>query len=218
MPETAISNTEQTWPAWKKGAQIGLLAAGFLATFGLPIFLLHLATDALYDNRALADQYSAWSYGLVLLGPGLFVTSLLAMGSTLPALWRYVSRILAAGLAIYIYIQLGQVGKDFFIPVVLGILSVVYCWLADAFTPNSSGGEKIDDDSTEDDESVEAVVETEKPEASATSASLMPRSQASQVGSLLTPVVLLVVPVVAIVLDVRDLAVRNWRGATRKSR
>ncbi|MBT2565903.1 hypothetical protein J7I84_05210 [Arthrobacter sp. ISL-85] len=136
MSETAISNTEQTWPTWKKGVQIGLLTAGFLATFGLPIFLLHLASDALRDNRVAADQYSAWSYGLVLLGPGLFVTSLLAMASALPKVWRTLSGLLAAGLAIYIYVQLGQLGKDFFIPVALGIVSVVYCLLADAFTPN----------------------------------------------------------------------------------
>ncbi len=120
-----------------KVVQYTLLGAGLVATLALPIYLLHLATNALADNKSLADQYSAWSSALVALGPSLYTTSLLAMFSRLPLFARIGFSLIAPALAVYSYVQLWQIGKDFYIPMVLGIAGVIYCVLADLFTPVS---------------------------------------------------------------------------------
>lgn len=141
MSKAARSNTDQ-WPLWMKRVQYILLAVGVFATLVLPIRLLDMASDARTDGKlALAEQYSTWSSSLVILGPSFFTTSLLAMGSKLPLRARVVIGLLAFCLAVYIYYQLGRIGEEFHIPVILGIAGVLYCLVADIFTPNSAYAE-----------------------------------------------------------------------------
>lgn len=119
-----------------KIVQYILLGVGVLATLVLPNILLFVASNALTDDPTLAEQYSTWSSGLVVLGPSFFMTSLLAMGSQLSLSARVVIGFLGFGLAVYIYWQLALIGEEFYIPVVLGIAGVLYCLVADIFTPD----------------------------------------------------------------------------------
>lgn len=138
VPKTVRNNTEQKWPTWMKVVQYALLGVGVLATLALPIYLLSLASNVRTDNPTLAQQYSTWSSGLVVLGPSFFMTSFLAMGSKLPLLARVVIGVLGLCLASYIYYQLWRIGEEFYIPAVLGIAGVLYCLVADIFTPDSA--------------------------------------------------------------------------------
>jgi hypothetical protein len=88
------------------------------------------------ENQTRADQYSAWSSSLVVLGPSLFMTSLLAMSSKRQLHERVLIGFAGFVPAVPIYWQLASIGEEFHIPVVLGIAGVLYCLVADIFTPD----------------------------------------------------------------------------------
>lgn len=218
MKKTVRRNTGQGWTTPKIVGTAVLPVAAVIGTYFLPLHLLGVAGEAnAHREREMADFWEEWSLGLVVLGPTLLTTSFLAMASQSSKLRRVWVRIGTLVFFAGVYSQLWAVGTEIHISVMLGIIGVVYAVCADAFTPDSSGKATIDDEPTEDDESTETVAKHEKPVV-AVPASLRPGSETAKVGIPLMPVVLLIVPVVAIVLDLRDLAVRNWRGASRKSR
>jgi hypothetical protein len=219
VKKTVRRNTGQGWTRPKIAGTIFLLVAGFIGTYFVPFRLLDMAGEANgHGNRETADFWEEWSLGLVVLGPSLFTTSFLAMASQKTKRTRMGVRCAAAAFFGGVYYAISLIGPEIHTSVLLGAIGVVYTLFADVFTPESSGTATIDDGPTEDDEPAEIVAMPAKPLVAAVPASLKPASETSKVGIPLTPVVLLIVPVVAIVLDLRDLAVRNWRGASRKSR
>lgn len=227
MQEAVRSNTDQEWPTGKIVGTLALLVLAVLACFFVPVHLLTLAGEALdRRDRETADLLEEWSLGLVALGPSFFVTSVLAMASQLPSKARVLVRVAALALSLFILYLLKDIGPSIQISVLLCLVGVIYCLVADSLTPNSKGGAKPDVGSKEsvaepkpDVETKETVAVTEKTDAAAISASLEPRSPASQLSNLVTLMVSLAVLVVAIVLDLLDRhAARNRRGATRRSR
>lgn len=219
VKKTIRRNTGQGWTKPKIAGTWGLPVVAVLGTCVAPFFLLHMAGDANgHGNRDAAAFWEDWSLGLVVLGPSLFATSVLAMASQQPKLVRrFIRAAIVVAFALIYWLQL-SISSKIHTSIMLGMIGVLYTVFADEFTPDSSGKAKIDLEPTEDDDSTETVAMPEKPVVAAVPASLKPGSETSKVGISLTPVVLLIVPVVAIVLDLRDLAVRNWRGASRKSR
>lgn len=217
MKETLKLSTSQGWTKTKLVGTLVLLAAAVGATLFLPIEFLDWATEAIGRDDGKSAFWKEWSFGLVVLGPSLFTASFLAMASQQPKGARWMVRGFSFALTLGIYWRLFEI-EELRTSILVGSVGVVYSLLADGFTPSSSGSAATDNEAPESGESTKAVAEPDKPTATADSVSLKPRSEAPRVDSPLTLLLLLIAPVVALVLDVRDLGIRHWSGTPTKSR
>ncbi len=183
MQETDRTNTDQKWRAWKTAGTVVLLAAAGIATFVLPFVFLGLANDALdrHDMEGAA-RWEEWSYGVIALGPSLFLTSFLAIASQFLPVERWLIRVCAFVLSGGILWGIYATSPKIHIAVLLSLVGVVYSVVADICAPNSSGKAKSDDDSTDGDEPEEPASKTEAAQTSVVAARWSPGCEASQLG------------------------------------
>ncbi|MDJ0356049.1 hypothetical protein [Paenarthrobacter sp. PH39-S1] len=176
MQETDRTNTNQKWRAWKTAGTVVLLVAAVIATFVLPFVFLGLADDALdRHDMAGAARWEEWSYGVIALGPSLFLTSFLAIASQFLPVERWLIRVLAFVLSGGILWGIYATSPKIHLTVLLSLVGVVYSVVADICAPNSSGKAKSADDSADGGGPEEAASKAEATRASVVSASLEPR-------------------------------------------
>ena len=125
MKDMAKSSGEQKWPTWKKVAIFVQLGVAVIGTWALPISFLKWAEVSLAGgDRAWAGRWEELSYGVVALGPTLFVTSFLAMASQFLRFDRWVVRVGAVLLAAFILVLLLPVGPKIHISLALSLVGV----------------------------------------------------------------------------------------------
>lgn len=219
MKKTLRRSTDQEWTTQKKAGTLALLVTAGIGTYIFPFLLLDLAGEANgHRDGAAAHFWEEWALGLVVLGPSLFTTTFLAMASQQPKSARMGVRVFTVVMFAVVYWLLLSGNPTSRTSIMLGMIGVLYTVFADAFTPDSSVKATTNDEQTEDYDSAEHVAMPQKPVVATVPASLKPESETSKASIPLTLVMLVVVPAVAIALDVRDLAVRNASGAVKKSR
>ncbi|MEC5182556.1 hypothetical protein [Arthrobacter sp. CG_A4] len=98
-------------------------------------------------DHAWADRWEELSFGVVALGPTLFVTSFLAMASQMVPRDRWIIRVLAVLVGGGILVGLYTVSPKIHVAIVLSLVGILYSLGADIFTPDDSDKPKRDNDS-----------------------------------------------------------------------
>lgn len=169
MSKTAKKKKTGRRRDWSWWASLSLGAVGLVGTLFTPFDLLRRVVDLrlekqlpMQDEQISAAQegdssrvetlqpdvdrwneqaalMSEWSDGLIVLGPSLFMTSILAISNTrtrLMRLWIGGGVLMAtAGL----YVLLAVNAPALWISSILGFAGVLYCFLADQFAPSNKG-------------------------------------------------------------------------------
>lgn len=95
---------------------------------------------------ARAEQLNAISFGIVVLGPAFFYTSLLTVaaaavaGGSVSPRWQHGFRLIGLAMGTAVYAALGLYVSGGFVAGVLGFAGILYCFLADLFTPSVNSG------------------------------------------------------------------------------